>query len=247
VSGFRAIDTANQAKYYSETEVGAGIKRFLTPGEIQRKDIFIQSKFTYAHAQAGHAPYALDDPIAKQVRDSFNNTLANLATTYLDAYLLHAPFSPNILSDEDLTSWQAIALLKHNGQVRKIGVSNIIASQLVQLLGTSDTRPDIVQNFSLTQTAWDHEVRVICAANGIQYQGYGLLRAKIAGEPLPLFSHLAAQYHCTVAQVIYRFCQQLGVICITGASNVAHMKQALAIGDFSLSEAEIALMLASCR
>lgn len=247
MSGFRAIDTANQAKYYAEAEVGGGIKRFLAMGSVQREDIFIQSKFTYAHAQSEHMPYERNAPICKQVIDSFNSSLAHLDTDYLDSYVLHSLFAQNQVSGEDLAAWQTMTALKQDGRVRKLGVSNISAGQLMQVLETVKTAPDIVQNFSLTQTAWDREVRDICAAKGIQYQGYGLLRAQIAGKPLPLFIFLANKHHCTVAQVIFRFCQQIGIVCITGTSNPAHMQQALALADFSLDETEVALMLAACR
>ena len=47
-AGFIAIDTANQRKHYYEEAVGQGISRYLKSTGLSRKNLFLQTKFTYA-------------------------------------------------------------------------------------------------------------------------------------------------------------------------------------------------------
>src|SRR5947209_18423091 len=45
-AGFRAIDTANQRRHYSEAAVGDGLKAAYAAG-VTRGELFLQTKFTY--------------------------------------------------------------------------------------------------------------------------------------------------------------------------------------------------------
>ena len=55
-SGFRAIDTANQAKHYSESLVGDALINAAKNG-ISREQIWLQSKFTSIDGQDTRLPY----------------------------------------------------------------------------------------------------------------------------------------------------------------------------------------------
>src|SRR5476649_551076 len=89
-AGFRAIDTANQKKHYREDLVGQALLELSRQG-INRESLFLQSKFTYAQGQDHRLPYNPKDNFGAQVNSSFENTLKNLHTDYLDSYLLHGP------------------------------------------------------------------------------------------------------------------------------------------------------------
>ena len=56
-AGFRAIDTANHRKHYHEAGAGDGIQAFLATGACLREDLFLQTKFTFAHEQEQPPPY----------------------------------------------------------------------------------------------------------------------------------------------------------------------------------------------
>src|SRR5438046_9184620 len=60
-AGFRAIDTANQRRHYFEAGVGQGLATAYRAGVASRADLFLQTKFTYQHAQDHRLPY---DPTA---------------------------------------------------------------------------------------------------------------------------------------------------------------------------------------
>src|SRR5690348_176022 len=56
-NGFEGIDTANQRKHYFEEGAGLGIHKFLKISGKERRDLFIQTKFTPAHSQDQRKPY----------------------------------------------------------------------------------------------------------------------------------------------------------------------------------------------
>jgi diketogulonate reductase-like aldo/keto reductase len=75
------------------------------------------------------------------------------------------------------------------------------------------------------------------------YQGFGLLLAKHEGQPLRPMLEIAEKWQRTVPEVVYRFAQQLGMICLNGTRNREHMEQALAMADFVLDADDIQRIL----
>ena len=89
--GFRAIDTANQRKHYFEEGVGLGLASFYENSSIERKELFLQTKFTYARGQDHRKPYDERASYTDQVHQSFESSLKHLKTDYIDSYILHGP------------------------------------------------------------------------------------------------------------------------------------------------------------
>jgi diketogulonate reductase-like aldo/keto reductase len=235
-AGFTAIDTANQRKHYFEKGAGDGLHRFLEKTGKKRSEIFLQTKFTFARGQDHRKPYDENDPFTKQVNDSFASSLEHLRTDYLDSYVLHGPYRNDGIGAEDLETWSAMESL---AQARALGVSNISADQLKTLCRQVKKKPAFVQNRCYASREWDRDVRAICKAEGIRYQGFSLLTAN--REPLarPEVAALAKKYGKTIPQLIFRFCQQLDMITLTGTTNARHMKEDLQIGDFELTREEV--------
>lgn len=238
-AGFRAIDTANQLKHYFEEGVGQGIRAFLERTGLKREDLFLQTKFTYARGQDHRKPYNERDPFSKQVADSFASSLVHLATSYIDSYVLHGPYFSSHIGQEDLESWAAMEARYERKQARFLGVSNIGARQLEELVAQVKVKPVFVQNRCYAALGWDQEVRAICAGHGIVYQGFSLLTANPRELVLPTIQEIARRHGKTVPQTIFRFCQQLGMICLTGTTDAIHMKQDLDIYGFELSPSEV--------
>jgi diketogulonate reductase-like aldo/keto reductase len=121
--GFRAIDTACQKKHYNEIGVGEALQKLYTKEGIKREDLFLQTKFTQIE---GHnrkeLPYNIDDTLENQILQSFNTSLKNLNTNYIDSYLLHSPFS-NI--ESNLIAWKVLENLVNKGLIKYIGNYNI--------------------------------------------------------------------------------------------------------------------------
>jgi diketogulonate reductase-like aldo/keto reductase len=64
--------------------------------------------------------------------------------------------------------------LQRSGSVKLIGVSNISFEQLQLLVEISEVKPAFVQNRCYARTQWNAEIRALCRANDMIYQGIKL-------------------------------------------------------------------------
>lgn len=238
LSGFTAIDTANQPLHYSESLVGTALLKLQNQG-IYREKLFLQTKFTPPHSQDQRIPYDPRTKIEEQVEASFQSSLNHLKTSYLDSYLLHGPYSRISLIDEDWQTWRAMEKLFLSGQTKKIGISNVNIIQLKLLFQQATIKPTIVQNRCYAQLNWDQEVREFCHENQIMYQGFSLLTANTRIWEHEKITQIAQRLNRTAAQVIFRFATLIGIVPLTGTSYQKHMQQDLQIFDFDLNTDDI--------
>jgi diketogulonate reductase-like aldo/keto reductase len=97
----------------------------------------------------------------------------------------------------------------------------------------------VVQNRCFAALGWDMEVREICRANGIVYQGFSLLTANREVLADPEIHTIAKRLGATAAQIIFRFAQQIGMLPLTGTTSERHMKEDLQAEQLALSPEEI--------
>ena len=206
---------------------------------IKREALFLQTKFTSADGQDDRTPYDPSADLTSQVRQSFASSLGHLHTDYLDSYVLHAPLSRRGLGEGDWEVWAAMETLYQSGKTKMIGVSNITAAQLAQLCDRTQVRPMMVQNRCFAALAWDKQVREICRVHGIIYQGFSLLTANREVFAQPELRAIAQRIGAGLAQVIFRFALQIGMLPLTGTTSEQHMKEDLAAEQFSLTEEEV--------
>ena len=236
--GFTAIDTANQLIHYEEALVGAALQALAKKG-INRDKLFLQTKFTSVDGQDHRTPYDPSADLTTQVGQSFDRSLSHLGTDYLDSYVLHAPFQRRGLGRADWEVWSAMEHLCESGRTRMIGISNVTAPQLAQLCEHAKLRPMVVQNRCYAVLGWDVEVREICRANGIIYQGFSLLTANRQVVAEPDVHAMARRLGAGPAQVIFRFAMQVGMLPLTGTTNQQHMREDLAVEGLSLTNVEV--------
>lgn len=238
--GFRGIDTANQRKHYYEAGVGAGIQAAIERGEVQREDLFLQTKFTFRAGQDQRLPYDPAAPIGDQVRQSFARSLEHLGTEWIDSYVLHGPSVRLGLGPDDWDAWRAMEGICESGQARGLGISNVSLEQLQQLCGQAKVNPTFVQNRCYAVTGWDYHVRQFCRAQGITYQGFSLLTANVPVLSLPVVTDLAQRHGCRPEQVIFRFAIDVGMLPLTGTTSAEHMHADLAVSRFELAAEDVA-------
>lgn len=240
-AGFTAIDTANQLIHYDEARVGEAL---LTLGKrgITRDKLFLQTKFTSVNGQDHRTPYDAAADLTTQVKQSFESSLAHLHTDYLDSYVLHGPYYRRGLAREDWEVWAAIEALYETGKAKMIGVSNVSAEQLTLLCTKAKYRPMVVQNRCYAALGWDKEVREICRAHKIIYQGFSLLTANREVFVDPAVRSIAARYGMGLAQVVFRFAMQIGMLPLTGTTDPQHMKEDLASDQFTLAPEDLQLI-----
>jgi diketogulonate reductase-like aldo/keto reductase len=238
-AGFRAIDTANQRRHYVEAAVGSAVSAFIREIGTAREELFLQTKFTFARGQDHRLPYDPKADFETQVAQSFASSLEHLGTTYVDSYLLHGPSAARGLATADWTVWRAMEKLAHERKARFIGVSNVTLEQLELLVEGAEVAPAFVQNRCYAASGWDREVRALCRALGIGYQGFSLLTANARELASPEVQRIVRRTRRTLPEVVFRFAIAVGMIPLTGTSNPAHMKLDLGSSDFELEDAEL--------
>ena len=237
--GFRGIDTANQRKHYNEAAVGEGIREMINRGLIARKDLFIQTKFTQLHGQDHRLPYDPHSSLSDQVEQSFVSSLEHLGIEIIDCYVLHGPSTRSGLGRDDWAIWRAMENIYDSGRALILGVSNVTREQLQSLCEDARIRPRFVQNRCYASQGWDYNIRSFCNANEIIYQGFSLLTANRHLLDHPELKRIAHRCSMDVSQIIFRFALDIGIMPITGTSNIKHMQTDLDIFDFRLNIEDI--------
>ena len=260
-AGFRGIDTANQRKHYNEPGVGEGLLKAYEALNLQREDLFLQSKYTYPRGQDHRKPYNENDSYSQQVGSSFESSLKNLHTDYLDSLVLHGPFTAMGMTGEDKEVWRAMESLYDEGLVKNLGISNASPSQLREFYSFSRIKPKYAQIRCFAESQWEKEHRDFCQEKGIVFQGFSLLTANRQfiggdfvqpdGRNIPqmtfvdqypdtsVMGQLISETGKTPAQIIFKFCLQVGMLPITGTRTFENMKMDLDIFDFELSPDQI--------
>ncbi|MED5580201.1 MAG: aldo/keto reductase [Nitrospinota bacterium] len=233
-AGYRNIDTANQRRHYNEVAVGNAISQALKNG-LNREDFFLQTKYTYPSGQDHRVPYDLEADYDVQVRQSFESSLENLQTSFVDSYLLHGPCQRFGLNEDDWKVWREMECILREGLTKSIGVSNMNIEQLKLLYGRAEIKPTFVQNRCFAKMGWDWEVRNFCRENGILYQGFSLLTAN--PFVLPAITEISQRVKKTPAQVIFRFSIDIGIIPLTGTTSLSHMEEDLSL-NFAIEKTE---------
>ncbi len=236
--GFKAIDTANQLIHYQEALVGEALRELDKKG-IKRDQLFLQTKFTPVNGQDHRTPYDPKADLTTQVRQSFDSSLDHLHTDYVDSYVLHGPYSRWGLGDSDREVWAAMEALYQAGKTKMIGISNVTAAQLTQLCEQATVKPMVVQNRCYAQLGWDKEVREICRDHGIIYQGFSLLTANREVLADPDLRAIAQRLNAGLAQIIFRFAMQIGMLPLTGTTNEQHMIEDLQAEQLALTPEEV--------
>lgn len=238
-SGFRAIDTANQMKHYHEALVGEAVQ---AAKDIPRDTLFLQTKFTPRDGQDHRLPYDETADLKTQVAQSFQSSLEHLGTDYLDSYLLHGPYNYPRLGEEDWEVWGALEELYREGKTTRIGISNVNALQLVELVSHAKIKPMVVQNRCYANRGWDKDVREICLAHNIVYQGFSLLTANpdVLGDSRVI--EIGSKLGIGPAQVVFRFALAVKMVPLTGTTDESHMKEDLKALDVAWNDADTALL-----
>ena len=238
--GFRGIDTANQRRHYDEAAVGRAIALSVENGLLAREDLFLQTKFTFQRGQDHRLPYDPRAPIAVQVEQSFASSLEHLGTGVIDSFLLHGPTQRSGLAAADWEAWRAMEAIQQSGRARLLGVSNVTLEQVQGLCHQVRVQPRFVQNRCYAERGWDRDVREFCAMYGLLYQGFSLLTANRKTMARPELARIAERHGRTVSQIVFRFALDVGMVPLTGTTDVGHMRADLEVLDFCLDPEEVA-------
>ena len=129
--------------------------------------------------------------------------------------------------------------LHQEGHVRALGISNVNLPQLKELYEQAQVKPSFAQIRCYARNLWDRDIRTYCNEYQIIYQGFSLLTDNSQVMSRPEILEIAARIKATIAQVVFSFARQVGMLPLTGTSDAEHMKQDLAARDLELSPREI--------
>ena len=222
-AGFRKFDTASI--YGNEEEVGQGVRESGVP----REEIFVATKLY---------PNQYSNP-----ESAIEECLRKLDIGYIDLMLLHHP------GVNDVKAYKAMEKYVAAGKIRSIGVSCYYIEEIDEFLPKVTIKPVLVQN-EVHPYYQDTEVVEHLHDLGIVVEAWYPLGGRGHQKELlsdPVLSAIAARHNKSVAQVILRWDLQRGVVIIPGSSNPAHIRENIAVFDFSLTDDEMARIAALDR
>ncbi|OMJ25642.1 4-dihydromethyl-trisporate dehydrogenase [Smittium culicis] len=258
--GYRLFDCA--PTYANEVEVGQGIKEAIDQGIVKRSELFIVSKLFSTHHRKEHVKLGIE------------RTLSDLGLEYLDLYLIHAPIALKHVSFEERyppshyydtakkiivvdqvplhETWAAMEQLVHSGLARNIGISNINASLLMDLLSYAKIKPSVLQmelhpyltRKKLVNYAKSKDIAITAYSSfgDTSYHSMGVFDKSSGFVPLlenRTILDIAKNHSVTAAQVLIRWAVQQNIAVIPKSTNAERMSLNMQVYNFVLGDEEI--------
>ncbi len=210
-AGYRHFDTAQI--YGNEPMLGRAWKS----SNLKREDLFITTKIS------------VENFGSKRTIKSFDKSLENLQTEYVDLLLLHFPVS--LLRK---SSWLALEQIQKLGKARSIGVSNYTIRHLEELKKYANIIPAVNQ-VELHVFLQQPELIDYCRDNGIVVEAYSpLAHAKDMDEAI--ISDIANKHGKTYAQIMLRWCIERGLVVLPKSVTPSRINENIDIFDFALDD-----------
>jgi diketogulonate reductase-like aldo/keto reductase len=227
--GYTHIDSAElYAAGHTEELIGKAIRT------VDRSKLIITDKVYNTNLQ-------YNDVIA-----SCKKSLERLQTSYIDIYLIHAP-NPNIPIEETML---AMDYLVEQNFVKFIGVSNFSVKEMIEAQKYSKNKIIVNQiPYNLSTRNKDYknlcalmesEIIPFCQKNSITVMAYRPLERGLLLKPHPVLDKLSNKYNKTKAQIAINWLiSKPGVITITKAINIKHLKENLGAVGWNLRNEDI--------
>lgn len=213
--GYRHIDTAQM--YGNEAEVG----RAIADSGVPREELFITSKLD----NGNHEPTA--------ARASFDKTLADLRTDYVDLFLIHWPL-PTLYDGDVALPWPVLEEFHAQGRARAIGLSNYTIEHIERVLDAAEVAPHVLQ-VEAHPFFPNNEVRDFARAHGMTTQAWSpLARGRAAKDPA--LARIAASIGRTGPQVALRWALDRGDIVFPKSVTPARQAENLDVFSFTLAD-----------
>jgi len=218
--GYRHIDGASM--YENEVEVGKGVSE----SGVDREEIFLTTKIntTGWTPSKGNGPFLQNKDIAK----SFEKSLLDLNTDYVDLLLIHWPRFETNLGD----ILEILYRLKDAKKTKEIGVANFNSYLLNECtnLGFKDIYCNQVEYHPFLSQAKLLEVMQDLEMIPVAY--CPICRGDVARHDVII--DLAEKYSKTPAQIALRWIYQQKVVSIPKTANSYRLKENIDIFDFEI-------------
>ena len=214
-TGYRHFDTAQA--YHNEQHLGHALK----DSSVKRKDVFITTKIRTSNLSA------------EDVIPSFEKSLKKLQTDYVDLLLIHFP-----VTETRQGAWQKLEEIHKSGRAKAIGVSNYMVGHLEELLAQCQVKPAVNQ-IELHLFLQMKDVVDYCHKNGIVVEAYSPL-AHAKKMEHPVIKKLAKKYGKTNAQIMLRWCVDIGSVPLPKSTHKERIQENINIFDFQLDKKDLA-------
>ncbi|MDC0198042.1 aldo/keto reductase [Candidatus Thioglobus sp.] len=223
--GYRHIDCASM--YENEKEVGKGMSN----SRVDREEIFITTKIntTGWTPSKGNGPYLKNQEITR----SFDKSLLDLDSDYVDLLLIHWPRFETNLGD----MLEILYKLKDEKKVNEVGVANFNSHLLKECfdLGFKDIfcnqieyHPFLSQT-KLLEVMQDFEILPVAYCP--------ICRGDVARHDVLI--RLSEKYLKTPAQIALRWIYQQKIISIPKTANSYRLQENIDIYDFEIEDKDM--------
>lgn len=222
-AGYYHLDGAQV--YHNEEELAQAIQ----DSGIPREKLYVTTK--------------IDGTKPQDTQKAFEISLSKLGLSYVDQYLIHAPFfaSPDNLKNDLQQKWADMETIHASGRAKSIGVSNFLQEHLEIILEKAKIVPAINQ-IEFHPYLQHGNLVPFCKEKGILVSAYAPLTAvtKAAPGPLdPVYAKLAKKYDVTAGEVALRWVVDQGLVVLTTSSKEERLQQYLKMFRFKLTEEEV--------
>ena len=213
-NGYRSFDTAqlyNNEKILGEAFVNSG---------VARQELFLTTKVS--NLNQGY----------EQTLKSFEQSLKDLQTDYLDLFLVHWP-----LKNHFFDTWKAIEQLYETKMVRAIGVCNFHQSHFELLKTRANIKP-MINQIEIHPYLVQKELIEYLNKEQIAIEAWSpLARGRVVEEPLLI--NIGQKYQKSSSQVTLRWHVQKDLIVIPKSVNPLRITENMQIFDFELTNTEM--------
>lgn len=213
-NGYRSFDTAqlyNNEKILGEAFVNSG---------VARQELFLTTKVS--NLNQGY----------EQTLKSFEQSLKDLQTDYLDLFLVHWP-----LKNHFFDTWKAIEQLYETKMVRAIGVCNFHQSHFELLKTRANIKP-MINQIEIHPYLVQKELIEYLNKEQIAIEAWSpLARGRVVEEPLLI--NIGQKYQKSSSQVTLRWHVQKDLIVIPKSVNPLRIAENMQIFNFELTDTEM--------
>ncbi len=208
---YSLIDTAEI--YGNETEIGNAISTC----KSDRNKFFLTSK-------VWNTKQGYDNTLR-----SFERSLKNLKTDYLDLYLIHWPFDENFTG-----TWKALEHLYEQKVAKNIGVCNFHQHHLEKLFAAANIIPAVNQ-IELHPYLQQNELRSFCKKHNISVQAWApIAKGRVTNDTV--LSKIGKKHNKNAVQVTLRWLFQNQIISIPKTTKTNRIIENIDIFNFKLSD-----------
>lgn len=235
--GYQLFDTADS--YCADAnEMGYAEQLIREAGLTQLKDIIIATKGGYERPNGKWARRA--DP--EYLKFACNRSLKNLGIEQIQLYFLHAP-------DHDIPfedSVGAIAELKREGKLDRVGISNVTLEQIKQ--AEQIVKIDAIQNPISIAIGYEEAMLKYCEEKQITWLAYapigGYKNAAWLAEDFPILHDMAKKYDASPYQIALAWLLALSPVLypIPGSRDIDHIQDNLNASKIELSQVDRELL-----